>query len=378
MAVLNPGYNVQLTQKLAAGNKPLYPITRTGDVYDAAGDNLDTILASIIGKNFVPDYSEETVSNLRFLRNDNTWATIQDGTTSQKGVVQLSDSTSTDSSATAATSKAVKTVADDLATFTGTTAPATYAALSQIGSSASGSVKGIAELDSNGKVPASQLPSYVDDVVDVGIYPSDLTKAYNSSGAEIDLESAKIYIADLAVTPAGQSEATPVTNKTYRWSGSTLVEISQSLALGETETTAYRGDRGKTAYDHSQSAHARVDATKVEASSTNGNIVVDESELTVYTHPTGASATNPHNTTKADVGLGNVENKDVATIISEITKADITGKLGAATASNDGYMTKEYAAKLDNCAEIAVSGTAPTFTTDGGIWFQIVSTDPEP
>ena len=42
------------------------------------------------------------------------------------------------------------------------------------------------------------------------------------------------------------------TNLTYRWSGSQYVEISASLALGETSSTAYRGDRGKTAYDHSQ------------------------------------------------------------------------------------------------------------------------------
>ena len=52
-------------------------------------------------------------------------------------------------------------------------------------------------------------------------------------------ESGKIYVA-------------LDTNLTYRWSGSDYVEISPSLALGETESTAYRGDRGKAAYDHSQ------------------------------------------------------------------------------------------------------------------------------
>ena len=52
-------------------------------------------------------------------------------------------------------------------------------------------------------------------------------------------ESGKIYVA-------------LDTNRTYRWSGSAYVEISESLALGETSATAYRGDRGKTAYDHSQ------------------------------------------------------------------------------------------------------------------------------
>lgn len=81
--------------------------------------------------------------------------------------------------------------------------------------------------------------------------------------------------------------------------------ILSQLPLGETSTTAYRGDRGKTAYDHSQAAHARVDATLVEASQTNGNILVNGEETTVYIHPAGP---NPHNVTKEDVGLGNVDN----------------------------------------------------------------------
>ena len=88
---------------------------------------------------------------------------------------------------------------------------------------------GVAELDSNGRVPSSQLPSYVDDVVE---YAS--ISAFPVTG-----ESGKIYVA-------------LDTNLTYRWGGTEYVEISPSLALGETSTTAYRGDRGKAAYDHSQ------------------------------------------------------------------------------------------------------------------------------
>ena len=97
----------------------------------------------------------------------------------------------------------------------------------KLDSSLKGSPSGLAELDSGGKVPSSQLPSYVDDVVE---YNS--TSNFPNSG-----ETGKIYVAK-------------DTNLTYRWSGSGYVEISQSLALGETEATAYRGDRGKTAYDH--------------------------------------------------------------------------------------------------------------------------------
>jgi hypothetical protein len=94
-----------------------------------------------------------------------------------------------------------------------------------------GAVNGLAELDGAGKVPASQLPSYVDDVLEVANYA-----ALPATG-----ESGIIYI-------------TADTNQTYRWSGSTYVVIGSSLALGETSSTAYRGDRGATAYTHSQLA----------------------------------------------------------------------------------------------------------------------------
>jgi hypothetical protein len=87
----------------------------------------------------------------------------------------------------------------------------------------------------NGKVPSNQLPSYVDDAVE---YVS--ASNFPESG-----ESGKIYVAT-------------DTNLTYRWTGTGYAEISQSIALGETSATAYRGDRGKTAYDHSQTAHNKA------------------------------------------------------------------------------------------------------------------------
>lgn len=100
----------------------------------------------------------------------------------------------------------------------------------------------------SGVVPASQLPSYVDDVLEYANLAS-----FPATG-----ESGKIYVAI-------------DTNITYRWSGSTYVEISASLALGETSSTSYRGDRGKAAYDHSQSTgnpHGLV-AADIGAASTS-------------------------------------------------------------------------------------------------------------
>jgi hypothetical protein len=120
----------------------------------------------------------------------------------------------------------------------------------------------------SGKVPSSQLPSYVDDVLEFANLAS-----FPATG-----ESGKIYIAI-------------DTNLTYRWGGSSYVVMSSSLALGETSSTAYRGDRGKIAYDHSQA--------------------------------TG----NPHGTTKSDIGLGNVENtSDLNKPISTATQAALNNK----------------------------------------------------
>ncbi len=154
-------------------------------------------------------------------------------------------------------------------------------------------IPGIATLDEYGHVPTAQLPSYVDDVIE-GYFDKASGKFYEDSAKtkEITPENGKIYI-DIP------------NNVTYRWGGTTYAIVGTDLALGETSTTAYRGDRGKTAYDHSQSAHARTDATKVEASTTNGNVIINGTETNVYTHPAG---TNPHGTTASDVGLGNVPN----------------------------------------------------------------------
>lgn len=77
-----------------------------------------------------------------------------------------------------------------------------------------GSANGVATLDGNGKVPSSQLPSYVDDVVE-GYYYNGQFYTDSAHTQLITPETGKIYV-DLD------------TNKTYRWGGTTYVEISQS------------------------------------------------------------------------------------------------------------------------------------------------------
>ena len=112
---------------------------------------------------------------------------------------------------------------------------------SKLDASLKGTANGVAELDANGKVLTSQLPSFVDDVIE----------AENFAALPNEGETGKIYV-------------TLDDNKTYRWSGSAYVEISASLALGETDSTAYRGDRGKVAYDHA------TDANKINSAVASG------------------------------------------------------------------------------------------------------------
>ena len=160
----------------------------------------------------------------------------------------------------------------------------------QIPLSQKGVAGGVAELDSNGIVPSSQLPSYVDDVLEY-----DTQSDFPATG-----ETGKIYVAK-------------DTNKTYRWGGSSYVEISASLALGETSDTAYRGDRGKIAYDHSQLTSGNPH--QVTLSDVGGT--TDHTQLTNIGTNTHAqiddhisSTANPHSVTASQVGAYSTSETD--------------------------------------------------------------------
>ena len=121
----------------------------------------------------------------------------------------------------------------------------------------------------NGVVPQSQLPSYVDDVLE---FPTQ--GDFPTTG-----ESGKVYIAGDV-------------NQTFRWTGSGYTRLSEGVALGETSSTAYRGDRGALAYAHT------------------------------------LDTANPHGVTKAQVGLGNVDNTaDINKPISTATQSALDSKL---------------------------------------------------
>lgn len=158
-----------------------------------------------------------------------------------------------------------------------------------------------------GTIPQSNLPSYVDDVLEyagVGTFPEEG-------------EAGKIYV-------------DTTTNKTYRWGGSNYVEISASLALGETSSTAYRGDYGKVAYTHA-AAKGSAFASGLYKITTNAQ-----------GHVTAATAV-----TKTDITALGIPAQDTNTTYQN------------ATTSADGLMSSKDKTKLDGIASGANKYTHP-------------------
>lgn len=235
-----------------------------------------------------------------------------------------------------------------------------------------GAPNGLASLNESGIIPSAQLPSYVDDVIEVDTFS-------NLPGTG---ESGKIYIVQ-------------DTNLTYRWSGTGYVEISKSLALGETSSTAYPGDKGKattnklnripdklitdtvnvnqstteavlnfTTYRQeaqqvgrntltitsattsraglmSSSDKTKLDGLKYQADITSD---IDAVQTNLETHINNKS--NPHKVTKVQVGLGNVDNtSDANKPISTATQNALNSKFNA----SDGNALKQ---RVDNIPEL--------------------------
>ena len=200
----------------------------------------------------------------------------------------------------------------------------------KLNTSLKGAVSGLAELDSSGKVPSSQLPSYVDDVLEYT----------NKASFPAKGESGKIYIAQ-------------DTNKTYRWSGSTYVEISPSLALGETSSTAYRGDRGKIAYDHSQTTHApsNAQANVIETIKVNGTALTPSSKAVNITVPSVGNGTITIKQAGTTKGTFTTNQSGNTTI--ELTDNNAT--YGVATSSTLGLVKSGTDITVDSSGNVSVN-----------------------
>lgn len=238
-----------------------------------------------------------------------------------------------------------------------------------------GAPNGLASLNESGIIPSTQLPSYVDYVIEVDTFS-------NLPGTG---ESGKIYIVQ-------------DTNLTYRWSGTDYVEISKSLALGETSSTAYPGDKGKATTDKlnripdklitdtvnvnqsTTEAVLKFTTYRQEAQQIGGNTLTitsatisqaglmsssDKTKLDGLKDQAGITSdinavqtnlethinnkSNPHEVTKDQVGLGNVDNtSDANKPISNATQTALNGKFSA----TDGNALKQ---RVDNIPELVAT-----------------------
>ena len=201
-----------------------------------------------------------------------------------------------------------------------------------------GVVNGIASLDGDGKVPASQLPSYVDDVLE-GYYVDEThfaEKYIEDAPVYYTPEKGKIYV-DI-------SESTDYSGKTYRWSGTKYAVISETLALGEVTGTAYDGGKGKKTTDIVNSLSSefiirldRVDQTteglkiiySKSVKSNNTNLYIDKT-------PFGLVLNNASKTANGSMSSADKVKLD-ETLPNQITEL-----------SNNVYTKEEINNKFDN------------------------------
>nr|DAR07119.1 MAG TPA: hypothetical protein [Caudoviricetes sp.] len=137
-----------------------------------------------------------------------------------------------------------------------------------------GSAGGVAVLDNSGKVPASQLPGFVDDVLDSYVRPgaalySASWLSLEKNGAALTPEEGKLYI-----VKEGE-----YANHQYRWTGSQYGEIASSLALGEVTGTAYDGGKGKALRDELTAESKRIDDNEADIAALRTDVDTGETYI---------------------------------------------------------------------------------------------------
>jgi hypothetical protein len=204
-----------------------------------------------------------------------------------------------------------------------------------------GANNGVATLGADGKVPSSQLPSFVDDVIE----------AANFAALPETGEAGKIYV-------------TLDDNKTYRWGGSAYVEISASIALGETQGTAYEGSKGA------------ANATAIATHTGNSDIHVTTSDKTAwnakYDKPSGGiPKTDLADAVQTSLGLADtaLQDEDIegkADLVSGATAGNFAGLDSNGNLTDSGSKASDFATaaqgtKADSAIQsVKVNGTALT------------------
>ncbi len=230
-----------------------FTLANTAVVAGAYGSNIKTVTLTVDAKGRLTAASQQD---------------IRAATTALSGVVQLNDTLTSTLITQAATANAVKKVNDAvLATD--------IIAKAAIPGSQKGMANGVATLDSSGVIPANQLPSYVDDVLEFATQA-----AFPATG-----ETGKIYISI-------------ETGMTYRWTGTVYAPIGGGAGTSDTalrlfnpRTIAISGGATGTATQFDGSANITIPITEVDAAKITKGIIPAERIPTLNQSTTGNAAT---------------------------------------------------------------------------------------
>ncbi len=192
-----------------------------------------------------------------------------------------------------------------------------------------------------GEIPSGCLPSYVDDVLEY----AGLDK-FPTTG-----EAGKIY-------------TDTTTDKIYRWGGSKYVVISDSLALGTTSSTAYRGDLGSEA--HSWASTAKAHADKHGSAYASGLYKITTNDAG---HVTGATAV-----AKSDITALGIPGADTHYTSNLIVGTSSSAVANSATANGTTFLNLVENGGVRNSHQIKGAG-ATTVSADANGVITITSTD---
>ena len=199
-----------------------------------------------------------------------------------------------------------------------------------------GSANGIASLDEQGVVPSAQLPSYVDDVIDV-------YATYDKS-AEGVLSNIQLF--------SNQEKTTPITpesgkiyidvegNYQFRWTGTQYATVGAPTVLGEVTGTAYDGGKGKALSDtiNKMSNKVVVGPTTVISSTINVVIKYQTHFTSTNSNSEDSSAINAATTSQAGV-MSSADKQKLDTINQAKTLSSATAGqwIRFAELSDSGY-----------------------------------------
>ena len=355
--------------------------------------------ANVEHGNHIPDSSAKP-GRLSFLKEGNTWSNIPSATNELEGVVKIASSI-TEGNKTSTNNPTVKAVYDFVKSVESGIrgeSVTTYTTLKAVEDYINGHKKEFNDLQTavttgdskaledaktyaKGLVDAviGKAPGTLDTLEEISAWIDSHETVYEELLTTLSTKANDAEIKELIATKADITEMNKKADATATESALMLkVDKETGKGLSTNDLTNDRVSHYDLAYEHSTASHAPVNAerniivgikknnvdispdserkvnltiptkvsdltndsgyTKVEKSTINGNIIIDGTDTNVYTHPSG---TNPHGTTKSDVGLGNVGNfKAVSTVanqaLTDAEKSNARANIGAGISSFSG------------------------------------------